>query len=86
MTFLHLNHLSQVVVFAVVDVCDFICDYFLAWFLHTVHLKNVLGSLFCLPICKQHFIIDSPVLVVLLQKQLRLNLRIAPGEVFPPVL
>jgi hypothetical protein len=67
MTFLDLNYLGQVIVVSVIDVRDFLGDKLLPWFLHTVNFENVLGSLFCFSICKQHFIIYSPVFVVLLQ-------------------
>ena len=73
-------------VFAVTNVGNFVWDVFYCWFLYMAHLKNVLGSRFCLPVCKQHFIILSPVLMALFEFTLGLNGWIPPGEILPPAL
>lgn len=80
------NHISKTVIVEVVDIRNLICNVFRLRLRNSVDFERILWTAFVSYVRQEHLVVIGPVLVGLLQQELRVDARITVRVELPPPL
>lgn len=80
------NHVGQAVIVKVVNIRNLVCNVFCLGLGNAVDLERILRATLLRNIGKKHLVVHCPVLVCLLEQELRVDARISVGVELPPPL